>query len=250
MVRPKRNIQAAEFALGTLTTDERDEAAERFMRDPEFARASADWANLLAPLSETIEAVEPPAQLWPKLAAAIRSKARTEAAQPSDWIQQAESLRRLVAFWRTAAVGLAVTASILFAVFLFGGKALIGPGPEVAQATMRYVAMLRSNNGEPGFLVTVDYASQKLLIRPLGIKAPDSKSYELWLLKAKGRGAVTLGLVEGADTVKIDVPRDLGLREFVAGVQLAISLEPKGGAPSGQSMGKVVYAGGLIQQTP
>ena len=48
----------------------------------------------------------------------------------------------------------------------------------------------------------------------------------------------------------VEMPDILDDEMMKDGVQLAISLEPPGGAPAGQPMGPVVYAGDLIKLTP
>ena len=114
----------------------------------------------------------------------------------------------------------------------------------------RYVAMLQSDEGETGFVITIDMNGKQLAIRPVGGNAPSSKSYELWAIMKDDKPPMTLGLVGTDAYAMMDAPAEIDQRELEKGVQLAISLEPEGGAPSGKSMGPIMFAGLLIKQTP
>jgi len=61
---------------------------------------------------------------------------------------------------------------------------------------------------------------------------------------------MTLGLVGTGAYAMMDAPVEIDDEMLEKGVKLAISLEPKGGAPAGKSMGPVMFAGLLVKQTP
>lgn len=66
-----RNSLAAEYVLGTLTIDERDQAEALLAIDPGFAETVQLWERRLGELNVMVEAVEPPPELWDKIKAEL-----------------------------------------------------------------------------------------------------------------------------------------------------------------------------------
>ena len=74
-----RDALAAEYVLGTLSTDERDQAEALIAIDPGFAEIVRIWERRLGELNVMVEAVEPPSDVWDK----IRSEIGLTAAEPA-----------------------------------------------------------------------------------------------------------------------------------------------------------------------
>src|SRR5271165_3866020 len=77
-----RDALAAEYVLGTLSTDERDQAEALLAIDPGFAEIVRVWERRLGELNVMVEAVEPPSDVWDKIQSEIGiagQKAVTEA---------------------------------------------------------------------------------------------------------------------------------------------------------------------------
>jgi anti-sigma-K factor RskA len=66
-----RDALAAEYVLGTLSADERDQAEALLAIDPGFAEVVRQWERRLGELNVMVEAVEPPPEVWDKLRAEI-----------------------------------------------------------------------------------------------------------------------------------------------------------------------------------
>jgi anti-sigma-K factor RskA len=62
-----RDALAAEYVLGTLAADERDQAEALLAIDPGFAEIVRVWERRLGELNVMVEAVEPPADVWDKI---------------------------------------------------------------------------------------------------------------------------------------------------------------------------------------
>ena len=62
-----RDALAAEYVLGTLSADERDQAEALLVIDPGFAEIVRVWERRLGELNVMVEAVEPPAEVWDKI---------------------------------------------------------------------------------------------------------------------------------------------------------------------------------------
>src|SRR5271155_4877875 len=81
-----RDTLAAEYVLGTLAADERDQAEALLAIDPGFAEIVRQWERRLGELNVMVEAVEPPPEVWEKIRAEIGGmprRALVEAQLPS-----------------------------------------------------------------------------------------------------------------------------------------------------------------------
>ena len=159
---------------------------------------------------------------------------------------QLAELKRSIAAWRFATMAAAAAALALGLVWMGG---LDSPFRQVAPEE-RYVALLQSDAGETGFVITMNMKARQFAIRPVGAKTPPAKSYELWAMMKDNKPPMTLGLVGTGAYAMMDAPAALNHEMLEKGVKLAISIEPKGGAPAGKSMGPVMFAGLLVKQTP
>jgi anti-sigma-K factor RskA len=80
-----RDALAAEYVLGTLSADERDQAEALLVIDPGFAEIVRVWERRLGELNVMVEAVEPPPDVWDRIKAEIdgaEGRIAAEAAAP------------------------------------------------------------------------------------------------------------------------------------------------------------------------
>jgi len=232
---------AAEYALGTLRGRAR-RRLERWMReDAALARAVAEWETRLAPLAHAIPAVTPPARLWRAILDRL-----PPAPQAGLWDN--------LAFWR----GLGLAASGAAAV-LVAAVALLSPQPPVpapAPVVLKvpstdmaevYLAVLSDpKTNKPLLLVTAGRHADQMQVRTLDPSIRVSgKDLELWALPAGGV-PTSLGVVGDAERsmVKLASAADQSLANVPT---LAISLEPKGGSPTGRATGPVLAVGPCIK---
>lgn len=210
----ERDALAAEYALGVLEPAEMRDAARRLAEDPDFARAVAAWQERLTPLAARVPSMEPPEDLWDRIAAS------TAPAESS-----VVPLRRLKV-WRAATVGaLALAASL--AAFI-----VVRP-PEPAR-----IAVLAPMAGGTPVLLATAAPGGRLTIRPNGaISVPGDRDLELWALAKGDMRPRSLGVLP-ADGRQLTA-------SLAPDTQLLISLEPRGGSPTGQPTGPVLYGGTL-----
>ena len=83
-----RDALAAEYVLGTLSADERDQAEALLVIDPGFAEIVRVWERRLGELNVMVEAVEPPPDVWDKIRTEIdgaepRAAAEAETVTPA-----------------------------------------------------------------------------------------------------------------------------------------------------------------------
>ncbi len=79
-----RDALAAEYVLGTLSAEERNQAEALLAKDAGFAETVRQWEHRLGELNVMVEAVEPPPDLWERIKTGIdgserRSQAASEA---------------------------------------------------------------------------------------------------------------------------------------------------------------------------
>jgi anti-sigma-K factor RskA len=221
---------AAEYALGTL----RGAARARFKRwmreDAALARAVGEWEGRLVPLAETVAPRRPPARLWREIEARLGGAAEV----PS----------RRAFFWR--GLGLVASGAAAALVLLTFVPALQRP------PAAGYVALLSdSRTQKPVLMVSARRKETQLRVVTLdpAIQVSDA-SLELWALP-KGGKPKSLGLI--SDSERPGVNRAV-LRMGAAADQtlsdvpmLAVSLEPRGGSPTGSPTGPVLYSGPCVK---
>jgi anti-sigma-K factor RskA len=209
---------AAEYVLGVLEPVEAAAAERRMAEDAAFAAEVADWERKLMPLTALVAPVQPPADLWDRIERSIGAPAAANDNRPG--------------LWRWAAFAASAVAAGLAAFIALRPPAPAGVAPEVA-------VLLPAAGGSP-VLVAVAQPDGGFLVRATSaIPVASDRDLELWSLKAGATRPEPLGVIPPAGQT---VPP--GLQE---GTQLLVSLEPKGGSPTGQPTGPVLYAGKLTR---
>ena len=259
---------AAEYVLGTLATNEREQAETLIANDPAFAKLVSYWERRLGELNVMVAPVEPPPETW------ARIQARLDGVEPSATMllphpdQAARvaaetnvvDLTRRLGRWRQATVGLAALAATLVAVVVTAAvdpQALPGPlRPKPIEVVKtverevnpgRFVAVLQPNASAPAFILTVDVATRTASVRRVSGGPPPGKSYELWLVSDRFPAPRSLGLVGDGDFAR---PALAGYDPAViSNATFAVSLEPEGGSPNGKPT-DVLFAGKLVESVP
>ena len=246
-LRRKTELQerlAAEYALGTL----RGRARQRFRRwmaeDSAIADAAMQWELRLAPMSAAIAPVRPSERVWRAILE------RIDAGQA-----RGEGVWTSLAFWRNlglAASGMA--AALLAAIGLIAPQVPQQAPPPVVlrvpsnEMAATYLAVLSdAKTQKPMLVVSAGRNSNDLWVKTLdpAIHVPD-KSLELWALPP-GQAPRSLGVVapsEKMTALKLAAVADQSLAEVPA---FAISLEPKGGSPTGAPTGPVLFTGPCVK---
>jgi len=212
-------LRAAEYVLGVLDTEAQAAAAAECAADPRFAAMVAHWEQRLAPLGAAVAPVAPPAYLFGRIAASL----------PSPPPARPGLLARL---WGSAAVWRGATLAATLAAAAFAGLAYLRPPPASLTAVLT-----ASGSTSAVFLAQVQ-ADGSILIRPTGqVNVAPAHDLELWALPKGATVPVSLGVLpDRGAVIQARAQPD---------TQLLVSLEPKGGSPSGAPTGPVVYGGRL-----
>jgi anti-sigma-K factor RskA len=223
---------AAEYVVGTLTEEERADARFRMRADPDFKRAVEGWERRLAPLIAGIPPAEPPAGLEQKILWRITE--RREA--PDGVIGLQRQLRRWQRFsWASAAIA-AVLVALLFGLLPRQIERPMGPS--------RFVAALHAEGQMPGFIISLNLERDEISVQRLTAPPQEDESYELWAVGGGRDKPQSLGVVE--TVLEIPASQLRAPRASWENTSLAISLEPKGGSPSGQPTGAILFSGKLV----
>ena len=213
------HILAGEYVLGVLEPGAAREVAEALAGHDALRRAVTFWEERLHPLAALAPSAEPPKDLWRRIEKRIDGLGRARA-----------PLTRSLAFWR-GATALATAVAAGLALYI-----AVTPPSEP-----RYVAVLHAPQGiEPAFVATG--GEKGLLVHAVATAAaPENRAFELWAIP-KGEKPQSLGLIPADGRLDLDrLPTSLG-----DGVTLAITIEPKAGAPHSAPSSAPVFLGTVI----
>jgi anti-sigma-K factor RskA len=254
---------AAAYALGTLRGGARRRFEAQARQSATVRAAALIWQERFASMTELQLTEAPSANVWKRIENMLRSQEQPAAMQESPML---ENLRRMLGWWRGAALagGLATVAVAVVSLNLSrevdsGAVQLAQAAQQRAQLTqqnaqlaqrlaatpqIQYVAVLADDKSAASILVTFDPAHSVMTLKHMhGLHLAADKSLQLWALPP-GAGPKSLGIVEGGTVVRLQAAESQ-VREIPA---LAVSLEPKGGVPEGSGpSGPVLFKGALLQ---
>jgi anti-sigma-K factor RskA len=275
---------AAEYALGTLDTEERAQVEAMMSIDRDFTAMVEAWEQKLGALNQMVGAVEPRPFIWENIKAAIGHSGTQEPLQlpeaappPAAEIAQpavAADNSNVIAFakrarrWRNVATAMTAIAAALVAMITVGVyqpdllPAALRPTPRTqmvesktpapaapAAASAQYVAVLQKEGGAPAFILTVDGATKNFTIRKVGAAPEPGKSFELWLISDKLPKPRSLGVIGVSDfnISPVLASYDSGI---VNAATYAVTVEQAGGSPDGAPHSTPVFTGKLIETVP
>lgn len=211
---------ASEYVLGTL----RGPARRRFERwrasTPHVDQRCRFWEEHLMHVAKDLKPVQPPAHVW----SAIEQRLNLTAHR---------SPRRWARSW-------ALAASLLLVAGLAG--LLYWRSLPALRATA--VATISTKSGDQMWQVEVFGTTNRLVIKARKLPArPAGRDYELWALPTGGN-PVSLGVLpaEGTSDRALTAIQKAAL---ASSSQVAVSIEPLGGSPTGQPTGDVVFVAPL-----
>lgn len=229
---------AGEYVLGLLTGEELAQARERLASDLAFAAEVARWQGRLAPLHAESGSIEPPADLWDKLEARLGHPAAND---------NVAAFRRRLLVWKSIAGGMTAIAASLALLLMFEPRASVAPVAPQGQQTapVPMVAML----GKQGSMKVVaswnPSARQLVLAVPGDMSTDPDHSNELWVIPAGGKPK-SLGTMPKSKQMHMQLANALATL-LQQGATIAISVEPRGGSPTGAPTGPVVASGSLTR---
>jgi anti-sigma-K factor RskA len=212
---------ASEYVLGTL----RGAARRRFERwmaaDRHIASRVRAWETRLMPLALRLTPLEPSAQVWQAIQTRIDAGAAPTRRRPA----------------------LRAIAAILVLCALFVGVYVVWQATQ--PPALEPIATIQGKTGPAAWSIELDATQERLRAVALaGAAAQPGHSFELWALPP-GKGApVSLGVLPASGHLERKLSE--AQREAIsAAANLAVSLEPVGGSPTGAPTGPVLYVAPL-----
>lgn len=231
-------LRCAEYALGVLDADARRALEASAARDPLLQATLARWQRRFAPLAEDVAPVAPPGRVWTRIQRDLGFFVPPAAhgIAPSDgwW----NSLR----LWRWVGLGASAAALGLLAVNLI--RVNEAPPRAAAVAGSYMVATIARADGVAHWTATVDLRRARMVVVPADKPTiAANRSTELWLIPPNAK-PISLGVFTPDAPASMTLPPAI-VAQLSARAVLAVSIEPRGGSPSGQPTGPVLATGAM-----
>ena len=226
-----RDRLASEFVLGTLRGAARARFHSLLRYDADLRALVSNWETRLDPLVLATRDFAPPAHVWERITA------RINAARPRrGWWAS-------LALWRGLALA-GFAAALTLGVLL---RSVPPPEPPLAM-----VAVMNDEQAHAAIVVSWPPWSMQRephirvrIVTPHATMA-DNTVWELWMVPGGDQAPVSLGLVTLDETQILPLRKELTGRLGKAwGV--ALSVEPKGGSPTGKPTGPVIMKGQCVK---
>ncbi|HKE94769.1 MAG TPA: anti-sigma factor [Povalibacter sp.] len=203
---------AGQYVLGTLRGAARRRFERYYRSDPAALQAVQRWEDRLLDLTVAVTPIQPSDLVWQRIRSRVRGERRT-----------------------SGITRLALAASIAALAVAIGWWNLLGPG------SSQLVATVADQQHTEVWRIEAPRSRQELRVDATGRFAFDStRSYELWALPGPGVAPVSLGLMPqgGRGTLRLTEAQRLALAQSK---QVAVSLEPPGGSPTGAPTGPILF---------
>jgi len=213
-----RRALAADYAIGLMSSPARRRFEQLLLDDATLRGELAQWQEALASLTDNLPEQPVPDRVWHGITARIEP--------------QVLHVPEKRPFWNWLRITAAV-CSLVVAVTL---------GVIYNRDNARYSATLLTVDAQPA--LKVEAHEDYLDVEPLTLAAVDpQRSLELWAIPADGK-PISLGVIPVGGKGRVELS-DAQKALIGKPVALAVSLEPKGGSPTGQPTGPVLYQGAL-----
>ncbi|MEP7312811.1 MAG: anti-sigma factor [Pseudomonadota bacterium] len=213
---------AGAYVLGSLSPRAR-RRFNRLLQTDAAARASCDrWEERLAGLYLALPSVRPEAGTWPAILARLDARARSGTGQRPARLKQ------------------------LLAAMIVGASLALGWFYYQQNMAPVYTALVADQAGAGMWDFSAPANASKLTVhthRP-GL-VPANQAYELWALPGGGGTPVSLGLISPSGDINVLALQEGQRRALQMANQIAISVEPPGGSPTGAPTGPVIHVAPL-----
>lgn len=216
---------ADEYVLGLLDPSEASEIGIAMESDTELRAAVAASRERFLPLDTGVEPSAVSEDLWQRIEAALPSQARPVTRPAYRFANDNRG------GWKLTAL-LAMAATIVLAA---------GLAFSLMRVTEPVVIAVLVNEAGDVQAVVEDFGSEKAAIRILAdLDVPEDNIIQVWTLPSREMGPVSLGLIDGISSARLDGP---ALPPPRNGQLYEITLEQAGGSPTGRPTGPILAKG-------
>lgn len=216
---------AGEYVLGTFCPDDALQLEREAGTDNAVAGAIAHWERRLSPLLRDLPEAAPPGTLWARIEISLRDAAPSGVAQPP----ASPASRGSVPLWQGA-----TAAGFLLAAAMAGIAILWQPPGPVPVAVLSPVG-----SRQAAFVMEARRDGSVTILPMAPAPVPLGRDLELWSLVSGATVPHPIGLLP-ATGLRLAADR---LPSGAA--QILISLEPRGGSPTGLPTGPMLYGARL-----
>lgn len=224
---PDDSVTAAELALGLLEGGERADALRRSLAEPGFAHEVERWRDHFAMLFAVGADVAPGDAAEDRFVRTVEGSG--EGRETARW-------------WKSATIALTALAAVLLLALLLRPGAQ-PPAPPVIAPPPLVAAMTPTDKVKEAGAFGMVYDRQSAEARMAGdVAVPAGRDAEIWTIGADGTPH-SLGIMPASHVLPV---RAADRGRLAEGITLAVSIEPRGGSPTGQPTGPVVATGKLV----
>lgn len=223
--REDDHVLVAEYALGLLEGGERAAMARRLASEASLASDLRLWRSRLSTLDNEFAEVAAPTGVLSRVEARVFGQATSS----GGWWNS-------LAVWR-GLTGLAAAVAVVAV-----GVNLMQPRIDPNALATQLVAAIQAQEGSGiEFVALYDQASGQVRLTSLRGAAVPDKDFELWYIKGE-QPAVSMGVIPVNE--RKEIPLDAAAKANIEpGTIFAVTLEQKGGSPTGQAQGPIVAVG-------
>lgn len=214
-----RHLAAGEYVLGVLDRDQKARFEALLAVSHDLRNDVEDWREHLHLFNERLDPKTPPKEVWQRITAAT-------GASPLRWWQR-------LGAWQFMAASVGVIA---VALGLLWQQAELNQLPD-GEA----VFVVQDESRTPGWIISATEEGELVVQAVQPTQVGNEQTGELWLI-ADGT-PISLGLLPEQGSRRLQPSAELRAQLFNA--DLAVSVEPQGGAPEGQPTGPIIDHGRL-----
>lgn len=228
MMMERKDIPAIadDYVLGLLETSEATAVEAAMESDGELRAAIAASRERFLPLDTAVEPAAIKGELWSNIESRLPLQSKSASLKLTHTANDNSTNR-----WRAVAVSAIAATVVLAAGLTFSLTRTTEP---------LVIAVLVNETGEVQAVVE-DFGNERATVRMLAdVAVPGDKTIQVWTLPSKDVGPVSLGLIDGVRSARLDgpalpTPRSDQLYE--------ITLEQAGGSPTGRPTGPILAKG-------
>ncbi|MDQ7731914.1 anti-sigma factor [Halomonas sp. SpR1] len=214
-----RHLAAGEYVLGVLDSDQKARFEALLAVSHDLRNDVEDWREYLHLFNEQLDPKTPPKEVWQRITQAT-------GASPLRWWQR-------LGAWQAMAAGFGVIA-VALGLLWQQAELTLSPQGEA-------VFVVQDESRTPGWIISATQEGELIVQAVQPTQVDSEQTGELWLI-ADGT-PISLGLLPDQGSHRLEPSAELRAQLFNA--DLAVSVEPLGGAPGGQPTGPIIDHGRL-----
>ena len=215
----ERHLAAGEYVLGVLDNDQKARFEALLAVSHDVRNDVDNWREHLQLFNERLDPKTPPKEIWQRITHATGMRT-------TPWWQRLGAWQAMAASFGVIAVALGL---------LWQQAELTSPPEGEA------VFVVQNESRTPGWIISATQGGELIVQAVQPTQVGNEQTGELWLI-ADGT-PISLGLLPEQGSRRLQPSAELRAQLFNA--DLAVSVEPQGGAPEGQPTGPIIDHGRL-----